>query len=114
LRDLDRDLDGEPLPYGPRPAFPTKLEAHKPIIEARPAAYPELSAIRLLDEIRAAGVCRWLHAAASMRPAGASDAAVRARDSLRNARAPPSAVNLRLVMLHYSANLTLTPLAHRS
>ena len=28
---------------------------YKPIIEARLAAYPELSAVRLLDEIRAAG-----------------------------------------------------------
>ena len=41
--------------YGPRPPVPTKLDAYKPIIEARLAAYPELSAVRLLDEIRAAG-----------------------------------------------------------
>jgi transposase len=34
---------------------PTKLDPYKPIIEARLAAYPELSAVRLLDEIRAAG-----------------------------------------------------------
>jgi hypothetical protein len=38
-----------------RPAVSTKLDAYKPIIEARLAAYPELSAVRLLDEIRAAG-----------------------------------------------------------
>ena len=53
--DLDRDLDGEAVRYGPRPPTPTKLDAYKPIIEARLAAYPELSAVRLLDEIRAAG-----------------------------------------------------------
>ncbi len=53
--DLDRDLDDLPVRYGPRPAVPTKLDAYKPIIEARLAAYPELSAVRLLDEIRAAG-----------------------------------------------------------
>ena len=53
--DLDRDLDGEAARYGPRPSTPTKLDAYKPIIEARLAAYPELSAVRLLDEIRAAG-----------------------------------------------------------
>jgi len=53
--DLDRDLDGEVVRYGPRPPRPTKLDAYKPIIEARLAAYPELSAVRLLDEIRAAG-----------------------------------------------------------
>jgi transposase len=53
--DLDRDLDGEPVRYSPRPLGPTKLDAYKPIIEARLGAYPQLSAVRLLDEIRAAG-----------------------------------------------------------
>lgn len=53
--DLDRDLDGESVQYGPRPPMPTKLDRYKPIIEARLTAYPELSAVRLLDEIRAAG-----------------------------------------------------------
>ena len=53
--DLDRDLDGASVQYGPRPPVPTKLDRYKPIIEARLAAYPELSAVRLLDEIRAAG-----------------------------------------------------------
>jgi hypothetical protein len=52
---IDRDLDGEPVGYGPRPSVPTKLDAYKPIIEARLAAHPELSAVRLLDGIRAAG-----------------------------------------------------------
>ena len=53
--DLDRELDDAPVRYGPRPAVPTKLDAYKPIIETRLAAYPELSAVRLLEEIRAAG-----------------------------------------------------------
>lgn len=53
--DVDRDLDDEPVRYGPRAPVPTKLDAYKPIIEARLAAYPELSAVRLLDEIRGAG-----------------------------------------------------------
>jgi transposase len=53
--ELDRDLDGEPVRYGPRRPVATKLDAFKPIIEARLAAYPELSSVRLLDEIRAAG-----------------------------------------------------------
>ena len=53
--DLDRDLDDEAVRYGPRPQLPTKLDPYKAIIEARLAAYPELSAVRLLDEIRAAG-----------------------------------------------------------
>jgi transposase len=53
--DLDRDLDMAAVRYGPRPPVPTKLDGYKPIIEARVAAYPELSAVRLLEEIRAAG-----------------------------------------------------------
>lgn len=53
--ELDRDLDGEPVRYGPRRPVATKLDAFKPIIEARLAAYPELSSVRLLEEIRAAG-----------------------------------------------------------
>src|SRR5262245_51929695 len=53
--DLDRDLDAEPVRYGPRRSVATKLAAYKPIIEARLAAFPELSAVRLLAEIRAAG-----------------------------------------------------------
>jgi len=53
--DLERELDDEAVRYGPRPPGPTKLNPYKAIIEARLAAYPELSSVRLLDEIRAAG-----------------------------------------------------------
>jgi transposase-like protein len=52
---LDRDLESESVQYGPRPPVATKLDAYKGVIEARLAAYPELSAVRLLAEIRAAG-----------------------------------------------------------
>src|SRR3954447_10204373 len=52
--DLERDLD-EAVRYGPRPPMPTKLDRYKAIIEGRLAVYPELSSVRLLDEIRAAG-----------------------------------------------------------
>ena len=53
--ELDRDLDAESVQYGPRPPAATKLDAYQGIIEARLTAYPELSAVRLLAEIRAAG-----------------------------------------------------------
>jgi transposase len=53
--DLERDLDAEAVRYRTRPKVATKLDAYKPIIEARLTAYPELSSVRLLDEIRAAG-----------------------------------------------------------
>ncbi|MGE0447595.1 MAG: IS21 family transposase [Vicinamibacterales bacterium] len=52
---LDRDLDATPVRYGPRRPARTKLDAYKPLIETRLAAYPQLSAVRLLAEIRAAG-----------------------------------------------------------
>ena len=51
---LDRDLDAEPLrPKGsPRPS---KLDPYKPLILARLEAFPELSAVRLFEEVKAAG-----------------------------------------------------------
>src|SRR6185503_7899580 len=53
--ELDRDLDTAPVRYGPRRPVPIKLDAYKAIIETRLDAYPQLSAVRLLAEIRAAG-----------------------------------------------------------
>jgi transposase len=53
--ELDRDLDGESVRYGPRRPVATKLDAYKAIVEARLTAYPQLSAVRLFEEIRAAG-----------------------------------------------------------
>jgi transposase len=53
--DLDRDLDEHPVRYGPRPPVPTKLDPYKPLIHERLKAFPELSSVRLLEEIQAAG-----------------------------------------------------------
>jgi transposase len=52
---LGRDLDAEPVRYGPRRPAPTKLDPYKPLVEARLAQYPELSAVRLFAEVEAAG-----------------------------------------------------------
>jgi transposase len=52
--ELDRDLDRE-MPYGPRPPAPSKLDPYKPILQARLEDYPRLTAVRLFEEIRAAG-----------------------------------------------------------
>ena len=41
--------------YGPRPARPSMLDPFKGIIQARLQEYPQLSAVRLLNEIKAAG-----------------------------------------------------------
>lgn len=54
IRDGDVDRDVDALRYGSRPPVPTKLDAYTAIIETRLAAYPAPSAVRLLDETRAA------------------------------------------------------------
>lgn len=50
---LDRELDALP-PTRTRVAGPSKLAPYEPIIEARLATYPELSAVRLFEEVRGA------------------------------------------------------------
>ena len=52
---LDRELDDEPVRYKPRPAVARKVNAFRGVIETRLSEYPKLSAVRLFDEIRAAG-----------------------------------------------------------
>jgi len=52
---LDRDVDNAPVRYKPRPPVDRKIDRYRGIIETRLAQYPELSATRLFDEIRAAG-----------------------------------------------------------
>ncbi len=52
---LDREMDEGPVEYGPRRRRPSKLDPYKEIIGARLAEYPELSAVRLYKEVRAAG-----------------------------------------------------------
>lgn len=57
IRDgaLDREEDTLAVRYGPRRPAATKLDRYKAIIEARLAAFPALSAVRLFDEVRADG-----------------------------------------------------------
>jgi transposase len=50
---LNRDLS--PLPPRQATPRPTKLDRFKPLIEERLTTYPELSAVRLLEECQAAG-----------------------------------------------------------
>ncbi len=52
---LDRDVSNESVHYGPRASVPTKLDAYKGIIVSRLAEYPELTAMRLFEEIKASG-----------------------------------------------------------
>jgi transposase len=52
---LDREMDADPVVYGPRRPMPSKLDPYKPLIDARLAEYPKLTAVRLFEEARAAG-----------------------------------------------------------
>lgn len=52
---LDRDLDAEPVRYKPRSPVVTKLDPCRALIMTRLEAYPRLSSVRLLEEVRAAG-----------------------------------------------------------
>jgi transposase len=52
---LDRELDNEAVRYTPRPPMQRKIDPFCPIVLARLAQYPKLTATRLHDEIRAAG-----------------------------------------------------------
>jgi transposase len=53
--ELDRDLDAEPVRYRPRPPVVVKLDPFKSLITTRLSEFPELTAVRLFDEVRAAG-----------------------------------------------------------
>ena len=53
--ELDRDGSEDPVRYRARAPKPTKLDLYKGIIRARLKLYPRLTAIRLFDEIGAAG-----------------------------------------------------------
>ena len=54
---------------GHSPQVPTKLDPYKDIIVTRVTAYPELSAVRLLAEIRAADTGGYSQLKAFVRPA---------------------------------------------
>ena len=53
--ELDRDGNEDLVRYRARARRPTKLDSYKDIIQARLKTYPRLTAVRLLDEIEAAG-----------------------------------------------------------
>jgi transposase len=53
--ELDREVDTGQVPRPVRKGGPSKLEPYKAIIEARISAYPDLTSVRLLEEIRSAG-----------------------------------------------------------
>lgn len=52
---LDRELDDQPVKYGPRVAVDRKIDPYRDLITTRLKAYPKLTATRLFEEIRATG-----------------------------------------------------------
>jgi transposase len=52
---LDRDLDDQTVSYKARPPVERKIDAYRGIVHARLEEFPRLSAVRIFDEIRAAG-----------------------------------------------------------
>lgn len=52
---LDRDVESGEIPHPVRRKKPPKLEPFKAIIHARLESYPELTAVRLFEELKAAG-----------------------------------------------------------
>lgn len=52
---LERDLEVADVRYRERPAVTSKLDSFRGIVLARLEQYPKLSAVRVYDEIRAAG-----------------------------------------------------------
>ena len=52
---LDRDLDDEAVRYKSRPVVQRKIDDYRGIIHARLEEFPKLSAVRIFEEIRAAG-----------------------------------------------------------
>jgi transposase len=52
---LERELDDAPMRYAARPPIPCKVDPFRAILAARLAEFPKLSAVRLYEEIRAAG-----------------------------------------------------------
>ena len=53
--ELDRDLSAAGVRYSPRAAVATKLDRYRDILVSRLAEYPDLTAVRLFEEIKAAG-----------------------------------------------------------
>ena len=53
--ELDRGADSKAVRYGPRPQRASKLDPYKGIIDTRLAEYPKLGAVRLFNEVQAAG-----------------------------------------------------------
>ena len=53
--ELDRDLSAAGVHYSARAPVATKLDRYRDILVSRLGEYPDLTAVRLFEEIKAAG-----------------------------------------------------------
>ena len=84
--DLDRDLDDEPVRYGPRPPVPTKLDAYKADHRDAPGGVSRAVGGAPARRDPRRRLCRRLLAAESVRAPGAADAAAASRSSASRRR----------------------------
>jgi transposase len=65
---LDRDLDAQPVRYKSRPVVARKIDPYRGIIDSRLEAFPRLSAVRLYQEVLAAGYTQLKEYVRQVRP----------------------------------------------
>ena len=92
--ELDRDLSAAGVHYSARAPVATKLDRYRDILVSRLGEYPDLTAVRLFEEIKAAGLRRRLHASEGVRSEGPASSARGARSPFRDATRPPGSGRL--------------------
>ena len=73
--ELDRDLSAAGVHYSARAPVATKLDRYRDILVSRLGEYPDLTAVRLFEEIKAAGYAGGLHASEGVRSEGPASSA---------------------------------------
>ncbi len=89
------DIDLRTVRYGPRPPGSTQLDPYKAIVRQRLETYPELTAVRLFEEIKAARLPRQPHAAQGLCAPGPSPIGAGAAGPLRDAARQTGPTRLR-------------------
>ena len=94
---MDRELHAGAGGYALRAPIARKLDPYKEIIEARLEAYPKLTAQRLYEEVRSAGVRGQLRRRAGLRAPGPAAGESGTRSAVRDASGAPAPGGLRML-----------------